>query len=54
MIAELLEEDRARGCTLGTDVELAWKKLKEGLVGAAMKVCGTTRKKRGKKNEVVE
>ena len=46
-IAELFEEARARGRTLGTDVELVWKELKGGIVGAAMKVCGTTRKRRG-------
>ena len=28
-------------------MELAWKELKEGIVGVAMKVCGTTRKRRG-------
>ena len=43
----MFEEARTRGCTSGTDVELAWKKLKEGLVGAAIKVCGTTKKRRG-------
>ena len=46
IIAELFEEARARGCTSGTDVELAWKKFKEGLVGAAIKVCVTTEERR--------
>ena len=50
-IAELLEEARARGRTSGTDVELAWKKLKEGIVGAVMKVCGTARKRKGETKE---
>ena len=51
VIAELLEEARARGRTSGTDVELAWKELKEGIVGAAMKVCGTTKKRKGETKE---
>ena len=44
-ITELFKEACARECTLGKDVELAWKELKEGIVGAGMKVCGTTRRR---------
>ena len=40
VIAELYEEARAGGCASGKDVELAWKELKEGIVGATTKVCG--------------
>ena len=47
MITDLFEDARTKGCTSGTDVELAWKNLKEGIVGAARKVCGTTRMRRG-------
>ena len=47
VIAELYEEARAGGCASGKDVELAWKELKEGIVGAATKVCGTMRGRSG-------
>ena len=42
--AELYEEAKARGGVSETDVERAWKALKEGIVGEAMRVCGTTRR----------
>ena len=45
MIAELYEEDKAKGGVSGTDVERAWKEMKEGIVGAVMKVYGTIRKR---------
>ena len=41
MIAEMYEEAR------GTDIEVAWKELKDGIVGAAMMVCGCTRRRKG-------
>ena len=41
VIAELYEGAR------GTDIEMAWKELKDGLVGAAMMVCGSTRRRKG-------
>jgi len=47
VIAELFEEARPRGLSSGMDVESTWKELKEGIIGAAMKVCGSTRKRRG-------
>ena len=47
VIAELYEEARAGGCASGKDVELAWKELKEGIVGATTKVCGSMRWRSG-------
>ena len=47
MIAELYKEAKARGGVSETDVERAWKELKEGIVGAVMRVCGTTRRRNG-------
>ena len=47
VISELYEKAKARGHTSGTNVEMAWKELKEGIKGAAMKVCGTTRRRKG-------
>ena len=44
-IHNVKDEKVRRECTLGKDVELAWKELKEGIVGAGMKVCGTTRRR---------
>ena len=41
VIAEMYEEAR------GTDIEVAWKELKDGIVGAAMMVCGCTRRRKG-------
>ena len=41
VIAELYEGAR------GTDIERAWKELKNGIVGAAMMVCGSTRGRKG-------
>ena len=41
VIAELYEGVR------GTDIEMAWKELKDGIVGAAMMVCGSTRGRKG-------
>ena len=46
-IAEMYEEIKARERVPGTDAERAGKELKEGIVGAAMRVCGTTRKRNG-------
>ena len=47
MIAELYKEAEARGGVSETDVERAWKELKECIVGAVMRVCGTTRRRKG-------
>ena len=45
VIAELYEGAR------GTDIEMAWKELKDGLVGVAMMVCWSTRGRKGKANQ---
>ena len=48
VIADLYDEEaRTCGCASGTDVERAWNELKDGIVGAATKVCGTTKRRRG-------
>ena len=53
------EEARAKGYMSGEDVEKAWNELKEGILGAASRVCRTVRMRRGEKrsrwwNEVRE
>ena len=41
VIAEVYEGAR------GTDIERAWKELKDGIVGAVMIVCGSARGRKG-------
>ena len=53
------EESRAKGYMSKEDVEKPWNELKEGIVGAASRVCGIFRMRRGEKrsrwwNEVRE
>lgn len=51
VIAELYEEARAAGWASGTDVEMAWKELQEGIVWQQCKVCGTLGGEKEKQKE---
>lgn len=46
VITELYDETKMCGCTSGTDVEMAGKEFKDGIVGTATKVFRTTRRRR--------
>ena len=47
VIGEMYEGARVRGHLCGSDVELAWKEMKDCLVKTATRVCGVSKRRKG-------